>query len=81
MFEEQRKAFEARKKIYESEILELEIKRKKSQEDCERNILTNNSRIEDILREVNSLEIKKDNLALDISHLNTQRNEASLGLE
>ena len=81
MFEEQRKAFEARKKVYEAELLELELECKNSQKNKEYNILINNQKIDEILQEVNSLQIKKDGLSIDIQHLITLREEAFNALE
>ena len=81
LFDKQQQEFEERRRMNELEMAELDNKRRKSQQDCEMNILTNNQKIDDILREVNSLQIKKDGLTIDISHLNSQKDEATRNLE
>ena len=79
--QEEQEIFESRKREHELEILELENRRRNSQRDCEENILTNNKKIDEILCEVNSLQIQKDSLGLDVSHLIAQRNDISNSLE
>lgn len=65
----------------EAELLEIELRRQNSQKDCEQNILINNQKIDEILHEVNALQIQKDSLNLDISHMIAQREDISKSLE
>ena len=81
LFERQQKVFEARKRQNEAELLEIELRRKKSQQECEENILTNNQKIDNMLREVNALQIKKETLGVDITHMTAQREDISKNLE
>ena len=80
LFENQQKAFEARKYQNEAELLEIELRRKKSQKECEENILTNNQKIDEILHEVNALQIRKETLGVDITHMTAQREDISKSL-
>ena len=45
LFDQQQEVFEERRRLNEQEILEIELRRKNSQKDCEENILTNNQKI------------------------------------
>ena len=79
--QEEQEQFEARKRQYELEIQEIENRRRDSQRECEENILTNNTKINDILHELNALEIQKTCLNVDISNLCSQREDISNSLE
>ena len=81
LFDKQQKDFEERRRLCELELQEIENKRRKNQQECDQNILTNNAKIDDILREVNSLQIKKDVLSNDIEHLNRQKIDLSKSME
>ena len=79
--QEEQELFETRKREHELEIQELETKRRNNQRDCEENILTNNQKIDEILKEVNALQIQQDSLNSDITHMIAQREDISNSLE
>ena len=81
LFDEQQKQFEARRMQNEVEILEIELRRKKAQQSYEESLLTNNSKIDEILHEVNSLQIQKNSLNVDIKNLIIQRDDISKSIE
>lgn len=80
LFDKQQQEFEARRRANELELQEIEDKRRTNQQIYEQNILTNNTKIDEILRQVNALQIQKDGLSIDIHHLTSQREEASNNL-
>lgn len=81
LFQKQQRELEAKKREKEMEIQELELRHKNRQKDYEEYILTNNQKIDEILHEVNALQIQKNSLDLDISHLIAQRQDISNNLE
>ena len=73
LFNQQQQEFEARRRLNEEELKEIEQKRIESFKNYENTVLTNNSKIDEIMREVNALSIKKDGLVIDVNHLTNQR--------
>ena len=66
LFDQQQQEFEQRRRKCEQEMIELDIKRSLHQTDCEQQIIANNKLIEETRREVNALQIQRNEISYSL---------------
>ena len=81
LFNQQQKDFECRKRNFELEIQELEMQRQDTLQRRDAELYITHQAIGNIQQELHSLEIQKENLLTEITHLNSQKNESFYNLE